>query len=115
MLLDIKGMGTHCKGYNVKETTLKNWILNFIIEIVVSYKLMGMKVYYFLHFKGKINMANQWKLEWIISIETKDFSFNTKVHVLKFKIVSHWPCLYFPLVFPIDYPLILTPNIISEQ
>ena len=43
-----------CKGSH-----LKNQILNFITEIVVSYKLMVMKLFHFLHFTGKINMANQ--------------------------------------------------------
>ena len=71
----------------------KFWI--FITKIVVSYELMVMKLFYFLSFKGKINMANQWKLGQIISIKTKDFSFNTEVHVLKFKVVSHWPYLLF--------------------
>ena len=35
---------------------IKNHILNFITEIVVNYKLMVMKLFYFLHFKGKINI-----------------------------------------------------------
>ena len=41
-----------------KESHLKNQILNFITEIVVSYELMVMKLFYFLHFTGKINIAN---------------------------------------------------------
>ena len=40
-----------CKGSH-----LKNQLLNFITEIVVTYELMVMKLYYFLHFKGKINI-----------------------------------------------------------
>ena len=38
---------------------------------------MVMKLFYFLHVTENINIANQWKLGQIISIETKDFSFNT--------------------------------------
>ena len=42
-----------------KGSHLKNQILNFITEIVVSYGLMVMKLFYYLHFTGKINMVNQ--------------------------------------------------------
>ena len=35
---------------------LKNQILNSITKIVVSFDLMVMKLFYFLHFKGKINV-----------------------------------------------------------
>ena len=40
-----------CKGSH-----LKNQILNFITDIVVSYEHMVMKLFYFLHFKWKINI-----------------------------------------------------------
>ena len=43
-----------CKGSH-----LKNQILNFITEIVVSYKLRVIRLFYFLNFTAKINMANQ--------------------------------------------------------
>ena len=39
-----------------KRSHLKNHILNVITEIVVSYELMVMKLFYFLHFTGKINV-----------------------------------------------------------
>ena len=51
--------GKPLKRLQCKGSQLKNQILNFIIEIVVNYELMLMKLFYFFHFTGKINMANQ--------------------------------------------------------
>ena len=51
-----KRHGKPLQSCNVKEATLKNQILNFITEIVVSYKLMFMKLFHFLHFKGKLTV-----------------------------------------------------------